>query len=147
MIIQEHLQIKYATDPSFIREVLNCMPERVDCTLHLTRQRILGKVSADRDSFLPANILRNCRGGDRVLVIDSETDLPDNWRDIDLNELLTEVNDDLALAGRSGSESDNGLSDGGFSSSDGASSDGGTSDEVSKQYHKCGQVQTPLRIQ
>ena len=74
MIIQEHLQIKYATDPGFIREVLNCMPDRVDCTLHLTRQKILGKVSADRDSFLPENILSHCRGGDRILVIDSERD-------------------------------------------------------------------------
>ena len=57
--------------------------------------------------------------------------ITDNWRDIDLNEILSEVNAGLSRA--RGSESD-ALSDGGFSSDGAVSSDGATSDEVSNQY-------------
>ena len=53
------------------------------------RQKLLGKVPRTREDFDPAQILSNLKSED-ILVLDSSTDLPDDWREVDLNSFYEE---------------------------------------------------------
>ena len=44
----------------------------------------MGAVSCDRDSFNPCPILSKINSGDRIITIDSNVDLPTNWRELNL---------------------------------------------------------------
>ena len=48
----------------------------------------MGAVSCDRDSFNPKQILSNINSGDRIITIDSNVDLPTNWRELNLIDLV-----------------------------------------------------------
>ena len=88
-------------DESLVQEVLNAMPERVENTLTYYRTQILGKVPKDRDSYDPAPILSAIPGGDKVMVLDSNHDLPEDWKDLDFRDLLTPANlDEASISSR-----------------------------------------------
>ena len=80
-------------DESLIKEVLAAMPARVENTLTYFRTQILGKVPTNRDSYDPAPILSAIPGGDKVMVLDSN-DLPEDWKDEDFRDLLSQANHD-----------------------------------------------------
>lgn len=82
-------------DESLIKEVLSSLPVRVENTLTYYRSKILGKVPIDRDAYDPAPILSAIPGGDKLMVLDSN-DLPEDWKDEDFTDLLTEANHDEA---------------------------------------------------
>ena len=64
-------------------------------TLTYYRTKILRKVPIDRDSYDPALILLAIPGRDKLMVLDSN-DLPEDWKDEDFTDLLTEANHDEA---------------------------------------------------
>ena len=82
-------------EESLIKEVLSSLPVRVENTLTYYRSKILGKVPIDRDAYDPAPILSAIPGGDKLMVLDSN-DLPEDWKDEDFTDLLTEANHDEA---------------------------------------------------
>ena len=78
--------LKYANDPQLLLDIVSAMPKRVDNTLTLHRNKLLGNAPKHRNDFIPANLLSRVDGGNKILVMDSLQDLPENWRDIDLKE-------------------------------------------------------------
>ena len=78
----------------------------------------MGAVSCDRDSFNPCPILSKINSGDRIITIDSNVDLPTNWRELNLIDLVdfepgsTRVPNDFESEGTSDNAwSDNSSSD------------------------------------
>ena len=61
---------------------------RIDNTLNKIRSKQMGAVSCDRDSFNPHPILSNINSWDRIITIDSNVDLPTNWRELNLIDLV-----------------------------------------------------------
>ena len=49
--------------------------------LRLVRNRLLGNVPKGRDDFAPETLLNKIKGGEKILVLDSNKDLPNNWRE------------------------------------------------------------------
>ena len=78
--------LKYDKDPQLLLDIISAIPKRVDNTLTLHRNKLLGNVPKSRDEFDPSSLLSKMAGGDKILVLDSKKDLPANWRDIDLQE-------------------------------------------------------------
>ena len=48
----------------------------------------MGAVSCDRDSLNPCPILSKINSGDRIITIDSNVDLPTNWLELNLIDLV-----------------------------------------------------------
>ena len=78
--------LKYSKDPQLLLDIVSAMPKRVDNTLTLYRNKILGNVPTHRNEFDPESLLTRMEGGEKILVMDSLKDLPANWRTIDLKE-------------------------------------------------------------
>ena len=81
------LHLKFRDEPNFISEVLSCMPVRVDSTMAGARSRVYGPLPKHRDQFDPSSVVK-ASGSQDVLVLDSKTDLPENWQDVDLVSLM-----------------------------------------------------------
>ena len=58
----------------------------MESTLNLHKSRILGSLPKSRDDFDPLSLLSKLDGGEKIVVCDSNTDLPRNWREISLKE-------------------------------------------------------------
>ena len=78
--------LKYGHDPQLLLDIVSAMPKRVDNTLTSYRNKILGNIPKDRNEFNPDTLLNKMEGGQKIVVMDSMKDLPDNWRDIDVRE-------------------------------------------------------------
>ena len=78
--------LKYSKDPQLLLDIVSAMPKRVDNTLILYRNKILGNVPTHRNEFDPESLLTRMEGGEKIIVMDSLEDLPANWRTIDLKE-------------------------------------------------------------
>ena len=130
-------RIKYKKDHILLTEIISAMPKRVESTLALHRNKILGTLPKSRDDLDPVCLLSKHEGGETILVLDSNKDLPTNWKQIDLRkEFGCSSQDDpgVATADDDDATSDAGTSDAGTSdaaTSDAATDDGGTSDGVS----------------
>lgn len=66
------------------------MPKNYRSTLNAFKRKLHGSIPKERDDFEPSTILGKIEHGEKVLVLDSNTDLPDNWKDINLREFLPE---------------------------------------------------------
>ena len=77
-------------DPDLWDDVLSEMgnfnTDFIEQKLRRVRESVLGKVPTNRDVFDPAPILEKLEGGSKVIVIDSNKDLPTNWRELIENE-------------------------------------------------------------
>ena len=78
-VLQEHLFQKYKDDEQFRSDVKRQLPVRIENTLHYTRNKLLGPVNTDRDSFDPTHVLSQVSFGDQVIFMDSNADLPADW--------------------------------------------------------------------
>ena len=78
--------LRYSKDPQLLLDVVSAMPRRVDNTLHNFRNKLLGNVPKHRDEFNPETLLSRMEGGEKILVMDSLKDLPQNWRNLDLKK-------------------------------------------------------------
>ena len=67
----------------------------MESTLNLHKNRILGSLPKSRDDFDPSSLLSKLDGGEKIVVCDSNTDLPRNWRDIDLKEAFGSLGGDV----------------------------------------------------
>ena len=82
IILRRHLHQKFA-GTSFIDEVTNLMPLKIENTLNNYKVSLLGKNPKDRASYNPSLVLSTIAGGDKVLVEDSKN-LPPDWKDDNL---------------------------------------------------------------
>ena len=49
--------LKYSKDPQLLLDIVSAMPKRVDNTLTLYRNKILGNVPTHRNEFAPESLL------------------------------------------------------------------------------------------
>ena len=64
------------------------MPKNYRCTLNAFRRKLHGLIPKELDDFDPSIILGKIEHGEKVLILDSNKDLPENWKDIQLSEYL-----------------------------------------------------------
>ena len=64
------------------------MPVRVESTMSAARGRVYGPLPAHRDEFDPTGVLQATGTDNTIIVLDSDRDLPSNWREIDLVSLM-----------------------------------------------------------
>ena len=118
------VHVEYEKDPGLLAEILSALPKKMESTLNLHRSRILGNLPKTRDEFSPASLLSKLDGGEKILLCDSNVDLPKDWKNIDLKkefagmglEASERNSDDLDGGRESGSE---GMSSGLSSEEDG----------------------------
>ena len=91
-VLETELITKYEDDPSFVRDVLSELPERVENTLQNHKTRLLGgsHLNVPRDEYNPSALLSQISGGQNVIVLDSlkEECLPSGWKDVDPQSLF-----------------------------------------------------------
>ena len=80
------VSLKYEKDPQLLLDIVSAMPKRVDNTLTLHRNKLLGNIPKSREEFNPWSLLDKMDGGDKMMVLDSCKDLPVDWREIDMRE-------------------------------------------------------------
>ena len=88
------VHLVYEKDPGLLAEILSALPKKMESTLNLHRSRILGSLPKTRDEFAPASLLSKLDGGEKIIVCDSNVDLPVNWKTLDLKEAF--ANHDMA---------------------------------------------------
>ena len=110
--ILNELSLKYADDPVLLSGILSALPKRMESTLNMYKNRLLGTLPKTRDDFDAHPLLARVDGGEKTIVIDSNVDLPSNWQSMNLKELSgMEVlhasdGDGLSSAGTATSEED-----------------------------------------
>ena len=62
----------------------------VENTLNYYRTQVFGHQPRDRESFDPWPVLRSLQEGEKIVVLDSKKDLPNNWRYFDLNSFFND---------------------------------------------------------
>ena len=73
-------------DPDLLSDVLSALSKKIQSGMNLHRSNILGKVPKHRDDFDPSSLLQKLEGGSKVIVKDSNKDLPANWWKMDLGQ-------------------------------------------------------------
>ena len=87
-ILRRDLHGKF--DEEFVAEVLSMMPVKCENTLNNHRVSVLGKVPKTRDDYNPSQVLSTISDREKIIVADSN-DLPPNWKECDLTDLLKEL--------------------------------------------------------
>ena len=123
--VKNALNVQYDHDPDLLSDIISALPKRIESGLNLHRTSILGKVPRTREDFDPRMLLDKVEGGGKVIVLDSNTDLPTNWHDIDLK---AKYGVSGGVGGTGGDASD-GLSSGDDGLSSEGSDGGPTSDD------------------
>ena len=78
--------------------------------MNLHKNRILGSLPKSRDDFDPSSLLSKLDGGEKIVVCDSNTDLPRNWRDINLKEAFGSLGGDVPDLEANAASADEGIS-------------------------------------
>ena len=124
--ILREVNLKYEKDPSLLAEIIFALPKKMESTLNQHKNRLLGSLPKTLDDFDPSSLIAKLEGGDKILVMDSNRDLPENWKDIDMKEtfgVVEEASDDI---NPSNGGSDDCATDDASSSDEGATSDEAT---------------------
>ena len=124
--ILREVNLKYEKDPSLLAEIISALPKKMESTLNQHKNRLLGSLPKTLDDFDPSSLIAKLEGGDKILVMDSNRDLPENWKDIDMKEtfgVVEEASDDI---NPSNGGSDDCATDDASSSDEGATSDEAT---------------------
>ena len=82
----------------------------MESTLNLHKNRILGSLPKSCDDFDPSSLLSKLDGGEKIVVCDSNTDMPRNWRDVDLNEAFGSLGGDVPDTEPNAASADEGIS-------------------------------------
>ena len=56
--------LKYNDDPQLLLDIISAMPKRVDNTLTLYRNKLLGNIPKTREEFDPTLLLSKVEGGE-----------------------------------------------------------------------------------
>ena len=118
------VHLEYEKDPGLLAEILSALPKKMESTLNLHRSRILGNLPKTRDEFTPASLLSKLEGGDKILLCDSNVDLPNDWKNLDMKQEFAEMD----MAATEGDYEDLGSASDGMSSGSGLSSEEDGSD-------------------
>ena len=78
--------VMYDNDPGLLTEVISAFPKRIESTLNLYKNKMLGSLPTSRDDFDPTSLLGKMEGGEKIVFMDSNKDLPKDWKTIDLKE-------------------------------------------------------------
>ena len=92
------IKLKFEHDKALLADILSALPKRMESSLNLHKNRLLGSLPKNREDFNPFQLLSKLSGGEKVIVLDSSKDLPPNWRNINMVERFgpSQV-DDLGL--------------------------------------------------
>ena len=93
--VLKDIYLEYENDPGLLAEIVSALPKKMESTLNLYKNRILGSLPKSRDDFDPSSLLSKLDGGDKIVVCDSNTDLPQNWKEIDMKEAFGSVGVDI----------------------------------------------------
>ena len=157
--VMKEVNLEFENDPSLLADIVSALPKKMESTLNLHKNRLLGSLPKTMDDFDPTSLLSKLDGGSKIIVLDSNKDLPENWKYVDLKKtfgLVTgeeEDGDDLnhdvastdecsstdgAASTDGGGSTDGASGDEAASSTDGgASIDGATGGEVSAAADEC----------
>ena len=94
--ILKDVNLDYEKDPALLADIISALPKKMESTLNLHKSRILGSLPKSRDEFDPLSLLTKLDGGDKVMVCDSNRDLPKNWKEMDIKEAFGNVEDEAA---------------------------------------------------
>ena len=89
MILRMELHWKYE-DKALIQDILAALTKKVENTLFNYCKGLLGKVPRFRDEYDPQTMISTLEHEEKILVLDSSRDLPQNWNDIDFRGLFGE---------------------------------------------------------
>ena len=78
--ILNELSLKYADDPVLLSGILSALPKRMESTLNMYKNRLLGTLPKTRDEFDLHPLLARVDGGEKIIVLDSYVDLPFNYK-------------------------------------------------------------------
>ena len=81
------MSLKYAHDPVLLAGIMSALPKKMESSLNLHKSRLLGSLPKSRDDFDPRLLLSKMEGGEKIIVLDSNKDLPSNWRSQDLKDV------------------------------------------------------------
>ena len=76
-----------------IQDILAALTKKVENTLFYYCKGLLGKVPRSRDEYDPQPMISTLEHEEKILVLDSSRDLPQNWNDIDFRGLFGEHQD------------------------------------------------------
>ena len=62
--------LKYGDDPQLLLDIVSSVPKRLDNTLALHRNKILGNLPDHRNDFNPEALLNKVEGGKKILVME-----------------------------------------------------------------------------
>ena len=96
-VLRDELYMKFG-DSTFATEVLAILPCRIENTLQNYRIKLLGRIPQAREDFDPSSISTGLAPGDNVIILDSSKDLPERWREHDLQDVLGATGRDPAEA-------------------------------------------------
>ena len=90
---------------------MSALPKRMESTLNLYKNRLLGTMPRSRNEFDPHPLLSKIDAGEKTIVLDSLTDLPANWQSVNMKEfagieVVPESGDGLSSAGTGTSDDD-----------------------------------------
>ena len=74
----DDMKQKYRKDPALLIDIVSALPKRMESSLNLHKSRLLGIMPKSRDDFDPLPFLSKVAGGEDVLFMDSNKDLPVN---------------------------------------------------------------------
>ena len=78
------IKLKFEHDKALLADILSALPKRMESSLNLHKNRLLGSLPKNREYFNPFQLLSKLSGGEKVIVLDSSKDLPPNWRNINM---------------------------------------------------------------
>ena len=81
------MSLKYAHDPVLLAGIMSALPKKMESSLNLHKSRLLGTLPKSRDDFDPRLLLSKMEGGEKIIVLDTNKDLPSDWRSQDLKEV------------------------------------------------------------
>ena len=120
--------IKYGSDPGLLAEIVSAFPRSIESTLNLHKNKILGSLPTSRDDFDPTSLLQKLDGGEKVLFLDSNRDLPHDWKTIDLKKSFG-CDGKEPLNTENGGATDDAVTDEALTSDDALSVEGLTTDD------------------
>ena len=93
------IKVKFEHDKALLADILSALPKRMESSLNLHKNRLLGSLPKNREDFNPFQLLSKLSGGEKVILLDSSKNLPPNWKSLNMvDELGSSQGGDLGVA-------------------------------------------------
>ena len=105
------VSVEYAHAPVLLGGIMSALPKRMESTLNLHKNRLLGTMPRSRNELDPNPLLSKIDASEKTIVLNSLTDLPVNWQSVTMKEfagikVVPESGDGLSSAGTGTSDDD-----------------------------------------